>query len=698
MTGSWHNNTQRAQQTPAKPFSEQLPLTPATSSTSTSAKQDITPDLPVDYRLLLLSLADQYINQARAMSNHLVQEQPEVTRDQYYKLMAAAFSCYETVLSKPWGHTIKPREEALVQLRYATCLYEETDNDHEIEKILSKGIPFCQRNRLLDLKYSMQHLQVRTIFNTKSKAAFKYLDTVISEAVTCEHTVWVYALRFLRISLSLSNSSAQDLQAVLIQTNLIVDPAKRQGDRVVSAMACVVHACVQLRIMNAESMVETQQALAIARSMLMSVPNSPCPRLEDLISMLDVACSLDPAENARRDKLKYMQGLLDNAEDTDDDNDDGSFLITIDKTNDGNLTHDTGGLFVKDARGRNNLRFNFLTRDDTFSLGFLLGAMANYPGKKTTPLLCKNALDLMSGTSTPDQTGFIGSLRQSCDRTSFHAVIRSYCLIYMILVRCDSAHLEQAVQTLEALRKSVVQLGKQPSHPLCLFTIYLNGLVAQSFGDFPTAIKHYSNSLLVIPEPNARKTDHVQLVLSVLAGVNRVFIDRQYQSEPSQDVESIMSKLSSHFEYREKSASPVANNAHLISAYHLARGLITKPHLDRNKQLKVSIHFARDKNIQLLMLSMHYLYEFKFKGIMEEASERSAQAALKFAKDCESSTWGCVANGMLSDAFELNGHREDAETCRAKALELLDSLPPALWLAVEGKEDTPMGGVDELGA
>lgn len=33
-----------------------------------------------------------------------------------------------------------PRTEAIVQLRYATLLYEETENVEEIEQLLGKGV------------------------------------------------------------------------------------------------------------------------------------------------------------------------------------------------------------------------------------------------------------------------------------------------------------------------------------------------------------------------------------------------------------------------------------------------------------------------------------------------------------------------------------------------------------------------------
>ncbi len=38
-----------------------------------------------------------------------------------------------------------------------------------------------RKHRLLDLKYSMQHLLVRVLYNTKPKASLKSLDGIIKD-------------------------------------------------------------------------------------------------------------------------------------------------------------------------------------------------------------------------------------------------------------------------------------------------------------------------------------------------------------------------------------------------------------------------------------------------------------------------------------------------------------------------------------
>jgi len=60
-------------------------------------------------------------------------------------------------------------------------MYDETENHEQIEKILSKSIMRCDRNKLLDFKYSIYHLLARATYRKNPKAALKALDTHIHE-------------------------------------------------------------------------------------------------------------------------------------------------------------------------------------------------------------------------------------------------------------------------------------------------------------------------------------------------------------------------------------------------------------------------------------------------------------------------------------------------------------------------------------
>lgn len=72
-----------------------IPQTVAPEAVKFAVKPVISRELPVDYRMLLLSLADQYIASARTMSLSVVYDQS--SRGQYHKLIATGLGCVEQV-------------------------------------------------------------------------------------------------------------------------------------------------------------------------------------------------------------------------------------------------------------------------------------------------------------------------------------------------------------------------------------------------------------------------------------------------------------------------------------------------------------------------------------------------------------------------------------------------------------------------
>lgn len=103
------------------------------------------------------------------------------TMGEYYKLIATGLGCLDAALTL---NKFPPRVEAKVRLRYATILSEETENLMEAETALTKGIATCEKNRLMDLQYSMQFQLLKVLFRRNRKAALVAVDKQISEAMT----------------------------------------------------------------------------------------------------------------------------------------------------------------------------------------------------------------------------------------------------------------------------------------------------------------------------------------------------------------------------------------------------------------------------------------------------------------------------------------------------------------------------------
>jgi len=96
----------------------------------------------VDKQLLLIALAEEYFAAAHKLGPTIAQTMPEDVTEEYQSLIATGLGCLEASFKKM---RLAPRMEAKVRLRYASVLYEETENYMEAETALSQGIILCEQ-------------------------------------------------------------------------------------------------------------------------------------------------------------------------------------------------------------------------------------------------------------------------------------------------------------------------------------------------------------------------------------------------------------------------------------------------------------------------------------------------------------------------------------------------------------------------
>lgn len=366
----------------------------ATASNEYSGRQNMplppyqTP--PLDYQLLLLSLAEEYFAAAYGFGSMADIAHRESKMQAYYKMMATGLGCLEAVLKY---FKMEPEKEAMVRLRYATILFEETENTMEAEDSLNKGIVLCDRHRFFDLKYNMQHLLARIQFSKTPRATFKFLDGILKDAEAYQHVAWVYAFRFLKVSMHLELSSHQDLIAALNQFKSIISVARNYGDKAILAIGTTLEALTCLRISsNAEYYEEAQRALAAVRSLQLDPATEELHQLTVLMSFVDLCCQLQQFEPLQAiSKMQIMQNALRTVNSSQSWTDDGSFAIPIPAARMPSCKSQTGIV-----RRRNNntivLMFNWMPKEDIYNVGYLLGgaSMANrntVDGKKSEHLL-----------------------------------------------------------------------------------------------------------------------------------------------------------------------------------------------------------------------------------------------------------------------------------------------------------------------
>jgi hypothetical protein len=343
------------------------------------------------------------------MSSYLARAPQEADIDQYYSLISAGLSCMESVLNN-WKFS-DPKAEARLQLRYANLLLEETENDGELQDLLTKGIALCERNRLVDLKYSMKHVQARSLFRTHPRSAFKMVDQMIDLTETYAHYSWVYVFRFLRVSFSLQ-LSRPDLSAALQHLRRISQQAEKQRQYPILTTCSALEALVHLRSGQADSADNFQRSLAAARTHQLNREVTDISQVATLLDCLDLCSDLVSGKPDQLfDKMNVMQKALDGGKRN--TSPDGSFCVPTADSAPDDVSLDTCGIMERTADGKRAIVFQWLRRSELFALGYIFSSLASSS---------RNAVDhksekyLIEGDKLTQSKCHIrsGSLREAC--------------------------------------------------------------------------------------------------------------------------------------------------------------------------------------------------------------------------------------------------------------------------------------------
>lgn len=658
---------------------------------------------PVDYQLLLLTLAEEYIAAARGMGPMVALFRREMEVAQYHKLMATGMGCMETVL-KNWR--LHPRPEATLRFRYASLLYEETENTMAMETVLSKGIALCERNQLFDLKYSMHHLLARVLFKTGPRAAFKSLDSLIPDVEAYQHIAWAYAFRFLRVSLSLQNPSNTEILSALQNLRSISSIAEKRGDRSIFVTCAALEAMVHMQNASTDSIEQAQRAIASARSLQLQTSIRGLTQIVALLNCVDLACSLQQytPEQASA-KMETMQAVMDQAGQDANWNDDGSFAVLIENSSGGQTTASTGGIFQKSGDGRDMITFSWLQHRDLYMLGYYLSGVTAHlrnptegkaekylqAGLKATqgelPVVNQQirAKWLTLETESLDVPDVAqGSLHGVSDRAKWQGLINWHMRLHLTFLSCNRADWATAKTWLGSLKQSKRTI--EVSESQTRWTAYLSGVIEQGLGNTEAALSLFQAPMFALPPPTARVSS-TPTDISILAALNSLLIIR----DPSHPSHARAGPLVSALEPLCLSHP----NKSIVSAFYLIRAICSRtstststnnssterqePIIKLKQHLQQALQAAKAAaNTQLLMLSMNFMTAMFFKDIVGEQAEKSARAGRQLAKRGGDKTWVCVSDGMLAETLDREGKREEAAVARREGEGLIAALPVGL--------------------
>ncbi|KAH8689618.1 cohesin loading factor-domain-containing protein [Talaromyces proteolyticus] len=630
------------------------------------------PDEDVDYQTLLLALADEYLNTAHRKGTNLALTKNSDDLADYYKLVATGLGCLEAAQT---NFRLPPRTEALTRLRYARILIEETDNDVEAETALSKGIEVCERNKLVDLKYTMQQLLARMLHKSNPKAAVKAVDNMIQEVETYRHVPWEYAFRLLRVSLALSSRSHQEFVAAIHNLQKLSNLASRNGDKTVSVIAALIEALTHLQLStNSDSVEQAQNAVAVARSHQLDPSVGDIPQIASMVQMVDISCSLLEYDlNHASQKLQIMQTLMDQRINDSRWRDDGTFTIPLNSKS--SSTQSELGDILRVEDGKLCLTLNWLPQHDLYALCYFLssvtlGAKNSHDGRKAEKYLQEGLRMVRGNFKAPEEIkeSFVAAGK----RLEWRRILHCNILLHQTFLACARTDWDTANQILKDLRLAADELGNTLPETISCLIQYATGVIAQSTGDLNAALSAFQSPIFSLSSSSRTTRNDPCRDTSILAALNSILILRQ----PSHPSHSRLDDVLSTVEPLCLSSC----NRYIQAAYYLVCAIVhtdstiqTKQYLQQALQSATAISNSQITCITLTFMSWKY-----FRGVIGEQAEKSARAGRAMAKKANDRLWVSVTDELLAEMLDRQGKADEAHAVREEADRVLMGLPSAV--------------------
>ncbi|KAK5163584.1 uncharacterized protein LTR77_010533 [Saxophila tyrrhenica] len=655
----------------SKRSSQQKPSQIASSPLTelNSSQMPSTPQPSVDYQTVLLTLAEEYISAAHSMSASLATgNAPHEQHEEYCSLISTAMACLESVLNN--FRQTDARKEARIRLRLATLLVDECDNDEEAEAILGKGIALCERNRLTDLKYAMQHLAVRLAFSRSPKAALKSVDKLVQEAEALRLTHWVYTFRFLRVSLGLQLGTHSELSSIAKHLAALHATAEEDGRVAVQVVAAALEIVVHLRSPSPDAVDMASRAMAAAQTHQLGPEMQAMPQIRGLLDCLDAACSLlsfNP--DLAFAKTQRIETNLDSKTRDLAWRKDGSFEVELGPSSNENLEQDTGGIMRRSKFGNAMLIFQWITKTQLYALAYALSGfsmmqktMARTPGagdKKADEFL-SDGLKMASIKPDVHRSPLSTVTALLNQQQELSTVMR----VYLIFARCGRFEWGSAQTAIASLRQDPHLVSGSNTAKLLL---YLEASCRHGLGDLQAALALYdSDELIFDPDAKANAADKD---LRVMATLNSIFIRRSLGPEEYMKAERLLATV-------EPYCLNHSNRA-IYSAINLAKATAQDTILKTKQFLHLAVQASKEASNNLLMSVVMNIMTSRFfsQAIVGDQAEKSAHAARTLAKQGKNKLWTCVADGMFGDIKERCGKLEEAEIARREGRGMFGELP-----------------------
>jgi hypothetical protein len=650
----------------------EIPKPPESSPLTDLVSSQVPPPTPspdVDYQSVLLSLSEEYVTAAHTMSSRLCS--PDATEEdllQYHKLIATALGCLESLIT---NYRLRDaRKEARVRLRFANLLFEETEDTITTEESLSKGIAFCERNRLTDTKYAMHHLLVRVMHKTNATAATKALEKLIQEVETMGLTPWIYAFRFLRVSLSAQYTTHSDTSTVLRHLAALSEYADAFQHTGVQVAAATLDALVHLQSGDGMAADLASRSLASARTHQLESVMTQVPQLRATIDILELACAFmqsDPPDQTTQKMLQFHQSLDAKSKNT-GWTADGSFSLPLGVQSSGDAEADTGGIFRTTPAGELALSFMWFSRSQLYMVGFMLGGIST---------MNKNGEDRKSETflaeglklNTPAVDASAMSIKSTEALTDMQQHVTIAVKLLQIFAYCGRAGWSTALTAIDALNAELVQIPQYRDDYTAFSLLLLSGMCQQALGDEHAALRVYQSPELSL-KPSSHKVVTAVRDLQAVAALNSISIMR-FLDRDSPASEKLLAELAPYCE--------TSHNKGIVSAWHILRAHDPDPSMSiiKVKQcIQAALRPAQaTKNIRIMAIIMNTMTAQFFDGIMGKQALQSANAGKVFARRSQDSLWVSVGDGIHRNALVRSGDFAGAAQAEMQVRMVMDKVP-----------------------
>ena len=649
----------------------QPPISTSTNGNSRRARAE-----NPDSATVLLTLADEYFTAAKKLDND--------TED-YFKLIATGLGCLESVLNNT---KIAALREAQVSLTYAQILYDETENYDDAERVLTKAIDLCERNKYIDLKYQLQLLQALVLYESKPKAAIKNLLTVIEEVQAYKHNAWEYALRFQLAMLYLSTGNIRDIHSGIQQMEQVATIADNHTDHAVVVFAAILEAMLHLMTSTSDAILFAQRALAKARAMQLDPVVGDLAQLEVAIELVDLCCSLRESDHEQGDpKRRRLHEVFSKVRDDQSWVDSGSKLfLPLNNLSLRGVQLQDGGLLSK--RGDDyGLTFSWLDVGDAEALGFLVSA-SNLTTKNTTDggrseRFLGEGMQYIEQTIDED-TG-ARQVRRTPGRLEWRKLLGIRYRIELALLYCSTGRWDSA----KAISEEAAGIADRPTGgaPLSVGCMlgYLKGVILQGTGHLDEALETYRLPLFDLSRfqkasssqqstpPHQPRIQELESSttrdIALLANMNALLII----NDPSHPQHTLLGPIIEQL----KPLITTSNNRNITASYTLIHSLVTNSGILKNKnQLISALNAAKAvSNTQISALVLMTMQQQFFRGLTDVHANKCVNAVRQQMRNWGNPMWMAVTSGMEAEALEFQARWEQADAKRKEGADRLKALP-----------------------